>query len=1026
MPTFETNSVRQYQECIDIISSIITANSPSHCIVCGDFNASLAESRNNNHDKIFKTFVVQHQLNHSMPSLTIPTFIQHSGNGSSQIDYILSTNKQLLEKTHIDRNDSSNTSAHTSISAYINCAPAQRKSSQEKTQRIEKILWESGNIPKYQEKLVEKLKQVNQPVVNIDLAIQQVTQIMKQSVRAAFPVKTVKLKGPKLKISQTTLSLVKESKQILNAWREAGSPRGDHPLFKHKKKLKRLIRKQNRQERAIDKRRFFTKLMANPDTSYFYKLIKRNTGKAKSHVQTTIVTGTQEVDDPVKQTEIFADYYETLAVPDQNPTYNDNFLEQSQLRCSLIDQLADLNPDPVEPFSYIEVEKAVKSLNSNKAADEYGITAEHVKFAGEPLWTLLTNIFNAILETGKIPETFKTGYITPVHKKGKDPQQVNNYRGITVASLLGKIFEYMLLQRLPDLNKDQSELQFGFTKNTSPNIAALIMSEAILDAKRNNSHLHIATLDSQKAFDVVSHSILLDKLYHTGANLQIWKLVKGMYEGLSSKVKWQGDYSNSFPVSQGVKQGGILSTHLYKLYINDLLLTLEDNNLGKYIGTHYSGCPTCADDLSLMSECTHDFQTMLNISHQYACDHRYTIHPEKSVVVTKGRNKKVLQEENSLTLSETQITIANSTKHLGLIRSVKQESKLNITERISVARKTLYMLLNTGVHGNTGINPKISYKIYQCYVLPRLLHALECISITKSDLNELELFHRKTLKSMQSLPSYTATSAVLLLLGALPIEGEIHRRQLSLLYGILQSDNSIVKGILDRQSTVYSNDQESFCGKISEILDLYQLPPLEHLYNNLPTKEVWKTTVKNAVFKYWTTILRSDLQNKSTMSFCNIHHLSVGKVHHVWDSIGTSPLDVKKGIVKARMLTGVYNLQEQKSKFSKSKISANCILCHSAEETLTHMLTSCPVYHEERKECINSMKPIIDNIMGPMWWEKAITDRSQIARLILDNSSLIGTSTARNVKCTVNQLEVMSRNLCYRLHNKRLTRLFNT
>ena len=199
-----------------------------------------------------------------------------------------------MEKTHIDRNDYSNTSAHTSISAYINCAPAQRKSSQEKTQRIQKILWESGNIPKYQEKLAEQLKQVNQPVVNIDLAIQQVTQIIKQSVRAAFPVKTVKLKGPKLKISQTTLSLVKESKQILNAWREAGSPRGDHPLFKHKKKLKRLIRKQNRQERAIDKRRFFTKLMANPDTSYFYKLIKRNTGKAKSHVQTTIVTGKKE------------------------------------------------------------------------------------------------------------------------------------------------------------------------------------------------------------------------------------------------------------------------------------------------------------------------------------------------------------------------------------------------------------------------------------------------------------------------------------------------------------------------------------------------------------------------------------------------------------------------------------------------------------------------------------------------------------------------------------------------------------
>ena len=106
-----------------------------------------------------------------------------------------------------------------------------------------------------------------------------------------------------------------------------------------------------------------------------------------------------------------------------------------------------------------------------------------MKYAGEPLLNILTDIFNVILSTCEIPENFKTGYITPVHKKGKDPQNVGNYRGITVASLFGKNFEYVLLQRLPDINSDQSELQFGFTKNTSPTIAAFIMSEASLDAK---------------------------------------------------------------------------------------------------------------------------------------------------------------------------------------------------------------------------------------------------------------------------------------------------------------------------------------------------------------------------------------------------------------------------------------------------------------------------------------------------------------------------------------------------------------
>ena len=135
---------------------------------------------------------------------------------------------------------------------------------------------------------------------------------------------------------------------------------------------------------------------------------------------------------------------------------------------------------------------------------------------------------------------------------------------------------------------------------------------------------------------------------------------------------------------------------------------------------------------------------------------------KKSVVITKGRCKKVLEAENSLTLGDKQITIAENTKHLGLIRSVKQESKLNVLEKISLARRTLYALLNVGVHGNTGLNPKISYKIYQCYVLPRLLSGIEAIPLNKSELNELELFHRKTLKSIQSLPPNTASSAVLL------------------------------------------------------------------------------------------------------------------------------------------------------------------------------------------------------------------------------------------------------------------------
>ena len=54
-----------------------------------------------------------------------------------------------------------------------------------------------------------------------------------------------------------------------------------------------------------------------------------------------------------------------------------------------------------------------------------------------------------------------------------------------------------------------------------------------------------------------------------------------MYNGLTAKGKWEGEVSQSFSVLQGVRQGGILSTHFYKTYLIDLLLDLEFRALGK-------------------------------------------------------------------------------------------------------------------------------------------------------------------------------------------------------------------------------------------------------------------------------------------------------------------------------------------------------------------------------------------------------------------------------------------------------------
>ena len=110
-------------------------------------------------------------------------------------------------------------------------------------------------------------------------------------------------------------------------------------------------------------------------------------------------------------------------------------------------------------------------------------------------------------------------------------------------------------------------------------MAGLLVSKAKAEAIQNRHPLFLATLDSQKAFDVVHHTILLDKLLETNNSRDIWITIKNLYTGISSKVKWRDECGDSFPVKQGVKQGGILPTNFYKTYIDPLLNLLRSKRL---------------------------------------------------------------------------------------------------------------------------------------------------------------------------------------------------------------------------------------------------------------------------------------------------------------------------------------------------------------------------------------------------------------------------------------------------------------
>ena len=90
------------------------------------------------------------------------------------------------------------------------------------------------------------------------------------------------------------------------------------------------------------------------------------------------------------------------------------------------------------------------------------------------------------------------------------------------------------------------------------------------------------------------------------------RLLLVMYKSQSAKVKWNRDMSDSFSISNGVKQGAVLSAILFCIYINDLINELRKNREGCWVNGGYVGILVYADDIALLSPTIDGLQNMID------------------------------------------------------------------------------------------------------------------------------------------------------------------------------------------------------------------------------------------------------------------------------------------------------------------------------------------------------------------------------------------------------------------------------
>ena len=216
-----------------------------------------------------------------------------------------------------------------------------------------------------------------------------------------------------------------------------------------------------------------------------------------------------------------------------------------------------------------------------------------------------------------------------------------------------------------------SEQQFGFKADSSTTMCSFVLNETIEYYNSNNSTVFALMLDASKAFDRVAYIALFRKLIDRGLNPFIIRFLLNMYTQQNIRVKWNGIYSEPFNVTNGVRQGGIVSPLLFTLYIDDLICKLKRMGIGCHMGRYFCGILGFADDIMLLCPSLDGLRKMIKVCEDYANEHSIIFNCSKSKLLIFGDYLgHVLIEVNG-----ESVPTCKDVVHLGITLSSKTTDK---------------------------------------------------------------------------------------------------------------------------------------------------------------------------------------------------------------------------------------------------------------------------------------------------------------------------------------------------------------
>ena len=293
-------------------------------------------------------------------------------------------------------------------------------------------------------------------------------------------------------------------------------------------------------------------------------------------------------------------------------------------------------------------------LDVLKVIQESNTSVKIIKANGNFFAEEICFYFNKSLENGKFPNCLKLVNITPVFRKGARTSK-SNYGLVCILPVFSKIFERLLSRQLPGFFDDiLSKFECGFRKGYGTQHCLLLMLKVWKGATDNNEAFGALLTDRLKAFDCLSHDLLIAKLHTYGLDIDSLNIVQDYLSNRKQRTNVDSFYSPWEEILSGVPQGSIFGPLLFNIFMCDMFLILK--------ATYFTGYPddntpfvvtdNIADVIKALEEIGED---LLN----------WFLNNEKKLNTDKCRLLLNSQEPNTLKIGDLHINNSLSEKLLG-------------------------------------------------------------------------------------------------------------------------------------------------------------------------------------------------------------------------------------------------------------------------------------------------------------------------------------------------------------------------